>query len=139
MAALPTMCAADAARLCRLVLMQALPALADHDLANFGAAIKELQIGLGDYFAPAQGGARFMSPDVAAILDVLDGAGAFGVGQSSWGPTGFAFAHTPDKAARLAKTAAPQARSRGLDIRVCQALNRGAQIVAHAYLTESDK
>src|SRR5262245_29334186 len=45
MAALPAMDAADAARLCRLVLMQALPALADHDLANFGAAIKELQIG----------------------------------------------------------------------------------------------
>jgi len=118
---------------------QALPALADHDLANFGAAIKELQIELGDYFAPAQGGARFMSPDVAAILDILDGAGAFGVGQSSWGPTGFAFAQTPDEAARLAMIAAPQARRRGLDIRVCQALNRGAQIVAHAYSTESDK
>lgn len=139
MAALPGMRAADAARLCRLVLMQALPALADHDLANFGAAIKELQIELGDYFAPAQGGARFMSPDVAAILDILDGAGAFGVGQSSWGPTGFAFAQTPDEAARLATIAAPQARRRGLDIRVCQALNRGAQIVARAYSTESDK
>jgi hypothetical protein len=35
--------------------------------------------------------------------------------------------------------AAPQARRRGLDFRVCQALNRGAQIVAHAYSTESDK
>jgi beta-ribofuranosylaminobenzene 5'-phosphate synthase len=139
MAALPAMSAADAARFCRLVLMQALPALADHDLANFGAAIKELQIGLGDYFGPAQGGARFMSSDVAAILDFLDSAGAFGVGQSSWGPTGFAFAETPEDAARLATIAAPQARGRGLDIRVCQALNRGAQIVAHAYSTESDK
>jgi len=139
MAALPAMSAADAARFCRLVLMQALPALADHDLANFGAAIKELQVGLGDYFAPAQGGARFMSPDVAAVLDILDSAGAFGVGQSSWGPTGFAFAETPEDAARLATIAAPQARGRGLDIRVCQALNRGAQIVAHAYSTESDK
>jgi predicted sugar kinase len=132
------MCAANAARLCRLVLMQALPALAEHDLANFGAAIKELQIGLGDYFAPAQGGSRFMSPAVAAVLDTLDGAGAFGIGQSSWGPTGFAFAPTPDEAARLATVAAPQARSRGLDIRICQALNRGAQIVANAYTTESD-
>jgi beta-ribofuranosylaminobenzene 5'-phosphate synthase len=139
MAALPAMSAADAARFCRLVLMQALPALADHDLANFGVAIKELQVGLGDYFAPAQGGARFMSPDVAAVLDILDSAGAFGVGQSSWGPTGFAFAETPEDAARLATIAAPQARARGLDIRVCQALNRGAQIVAHAYSTESDK
>jgi predicted sugar kinase len=118
--------------------MQALPALAEHDLANFGAAIKELQIGLGDYFAPAQGGSRFMSPAVAAVLDTLDGAGAFGIGQSSWGPTGFAFAPTPDEAARLATVAAPQARSRGLDIRICQALNRGARIVANAYTTESD-
>ena len=134
MGALPAMTAVDAARLCRLVLMQALPALADHDLENFGAAIKELQIGLGDYFAPVQGGARFMSPDVAAILESLDAAGAFGVGQSSWGPTGFAFAQTPDEAARLVIIAGPQARSRGLDIRICQALNLGAQIVPHGIL-----
>ena len=139
MAALPAMCAGDAARLCRLVLMRALPALADHDLENFGAAIKELQISLGDYFAPAQGGARFMSPDVGAILDALDNAGAFGVGQSSWGPTGFAFAKSPEDAVRLASATARQARSKGLDIRICQALNRGAQIVGHAYSTESDK
>jgi beta-ribofuranosylaminobenzene 5'-phosphate synthase len=138
MASLPAMSATDAARFCRLVLMQALPALADHDLANFGAAIKDLQIGLGGYFAPVQGGARFMSPDVAVILDVLDGAGAHGVGQSSWGPTGFAFAETPEKAARLAMIAAPQARRRGLDIRICEALNRGAHIVTHAYPTTSD-
>jgi beta-ribofuranosylaminobenzene 5'-phosphate synthase len=139
MAALPPMCAADAARFCRLVLMQALPALADHDLANFGKAIKELQIGLGDYFAPAQGGARFMSRDVAAVLDVLDSAGAFGVGQSSWGPTGFAFAPTPDEAARLAMIARRHASGGGLDIRICEGLNRGAQIVAHAHATESDR
>jgi beta-ribofuranosylaminobenzene 5'-phosphate synthase len=132
MAALPAMCAGDAAHLCRLVLMQALPALADHDLENFGSAIRQLQIKLGDYFAPAQGGARFMSPDVAAILDALDNAGAFGVGQSSWGPTGFAFARSAEEAARLTSTAARHARSSGLDIRVCQALNRGAQIVGHA-------
>lgn len=136
-AALPSMCAADAARFCRLVLMQALPALADHDLVSFGAAIKELQIGLGDYFAPVQGGARFMSRDVAAVLDALDSAGAFGVGQSSWGPTGFAFAPTPDEAARLATIARRHASGQGLDIRVCQGLNRGAEIVAHAHATES--
>jgi len=139
MAALPAMRATDAARLCRLVLMQALPALAEHDIANFGKAIKELQIELGDYFAPAQGGARFMSPDIAAILDILDNAGAFGVGQSSWGPTGFAFARTPDEAARLMKITARQTRDRGLDIRICQALNCGAQIVAHTHPLESAK
>ena len=103
-AALPPMSEADAAQLCRLILMKALPALVEDDLANFGAAIKELQIRLGDYFAPVQGGTRFMSPDVAAVLDALDSAGARGIGQSSWGPTGFAFAPNPD---RLSPPSAP--------------------------------
>jgi beta-ribofuranosylaminobenzene 5'-phosphate synthase len=137
-AALPPMPEADAARICRLVLMRALPALAEHDLASFGAAIKELQVRLGDYFAPAQGGARFTSSDVAAVLDTLDRAGAFGIGQSSWGPTGFAFAPSPKEADRLAAIARQGPSGRGLDIRVCKGLNRGAEIVAHRHSHESD-
>jgi beta-RFAP synthase len=133
LAALAPMSDADAAHICRLILMQALPALADHDLAGFGAAIKELQMRLGDYFAPAQGGSRFTSREVAAVLDALDGAGAFGIGQSSWGPTGFAFAPSPEEADRLAGIARQHPSGRGLDIRVCTGLNCGAQIVAHAH------
>lgn len=136
---LAPMAAADAAQFCRLILMQALPAVAEHDLASFGAAIKELQGRLGDYFAPAQGGSRFMSRDVAAVLETLDGAGAFGIGQSSWGPTGFAFAPSPEEAARLAAIARRQPNARGLDIRVCAGLNRGAEIVAHARPHELDQ
>jgi beta-RFAP synthase len=135
MAKLPQMSEADAAHLCRLVLMKALPALAEHDLVNFGAAIKELQSRLGDYFAPVQGG-RFMSDDVAAVLDALDRAGAFGIGQSSWGPTGFAFAASPDEADRLALIARHHPNGQGLDIRVCEGLNRGAEIIAHAHAGE---
>jgi beta-ribofuranosylaminobenzene 5'-phosphate synthase len=135
MAALPRMSEADASHLCRLVLMKALPALAEQDLANFGAAIKELQVRLGDYFAPVQGG-RFMSQDVAAILDVLDRAGAFGIGQSSWGPTGFAFAPSPDEAERLALIARRHLKGQGLDIRVCEGLNRGAEVIVHAHADE---
>jgi beta-ribofuranosylaminobenzene 5'-phosphate synthase len=135
MAALPRMSEADAAHLCRLVLMKALPALAEQDPLNFGAAIKELQFRLGDYFAPVQG-ARFMSDDVAVVLDVLDAAGAFGVGQSSWGPTGFAFAPSPGEADRLALIARRHPKGQGLDIRVCEGLNRGAEIIAHAHAGE---
>jgi beta-ribofuranosylaminobenzene 5'-phosphate synthase len=122
----------DAADMCRLILMKALPALAEHDFTNFSAAIKELQMRLGDYFAPAQGGSRFTSPDVAAVLNTLDGAGAHGIGQSSWGPTGFAFAPSPDDAYRLATIARQHPSNRGLDIRICTGLNHGAEIVAHA-------
>src|SRR5262244_1482307 len=95
----------DAAQLCRLVIMKALPAVAEHDIVSFGSAIKKLQARLGDYFAAMQGGMRFTSPDVAAVLAALDREGAFGIGQSSWGPTGFAFAATPEAADRLARIA----------------------------------
>lgn len=130
-AVLPPMRDADAAHICRLVLMKALPAVAEHDLASFGEAIKELQVRLGDYFAPAQGGSRFTSPDVAAVLDTLESACAVGIGQSSWGPTGFAFASSLQEADRLAMIARRNRQGQGLDIRICKGLNHGAEIVAH--------
>ena len=118
----------EAAHHCRLMLMKALPAVAEGDLASFGAAIRELQSRVGDYFAPIQGGSRFTSPDVAAALVRLEAAGAFGIGQSSWGPTGFAFASSAEEASRLVALLHDEARLRALDIRVCTGLNRGAQI-----------
>ncbi|HEX8827203.1 MAG TPA: beta-ribofuranosylaminobenzene 5'-phosphate synthase family protein [Xanthobacteraceae bacterium] len=121
---------ADAARICRLVLMNVLPALVEHDIGSFGAAIKELQARLGDYFARAQGGRAFTSPAVAGVLERLDTAGAHGIGQSSWGPTGFAFVPSAEDAERLAKFAREHPTAEGLDIRICSGLNRGAAIVA---------
>lgn len=122
---------ADAGYLCRLVLMKVLPALAEHDMPSFGAAIRQLQQRLGSYFAPAQGGSPFTSRAVAAVLATLEAAGAHGIGQSSWGPTGFAFASSAEEAERLAALARRCAHSEGLDIRICSGLNRGAEIVAH--------
>ncbi len=130
-ATLDPMPASDAAHLCRLVLIKALPALVDRDITNFGAAIKHLQAQLGGYFAPAQGGRNFTSPAVAAVLAALDAAGAHGIGQSSWGPTGFAFAPTAEEAEWLAALARRHPSSEGLDIRICSGLNHGAEIVAH--------
>jgi beta-RFAP synthase len=132
-AALPEFPEEVAAHLCRLVLMKALPALAERDLAGFGTAIAELQQRLGDYFSAAQGGSRFTSPQVAASLDLLTREGAYGIGQSSWGPTGFAFAASQVEANRLVNIA--REHDEGLDIRVCKGLNRGAEITTavHAH------
>jgi beta-RFAP synthase len=128
---LPPFPAELAAHLCRLVVMKALPSLAERDLAGFGSAITELQARLGDYYAPAQGGSRFMSPDVGAVLDALAHAGATGIGQSSWGPTAFAFAPSRAEAERMAALARRHPNARALDIRICVGLNRGAELVAH--------
>jgi beta-RFAP synthase len=127
-AGLPRLSSTEAALLCRLVLMKALPAISECDIESFGSAIAELQARLGDHFAPMQGGGRFNSPEVAAVLKHLAAEGAFGIGQSSWGPTGFAFAPSHDEAHRLLQTVRALPAAQALDIRVCRGLNRGAEI-----------
>jgi beta-RFAP synthase len=129
----------QAAHLCRLVLMNALPALAECDIAVFGSAIKEMQVLLGDYFAAIQGGSRFSSPDVAAALAALEKEGAYGIGQSSWGPTGFAFAPSAEEANRLVESICRDPRCRDLDIRTVAGLNRGAHIVSHVEAGETER
>lgn len=124
---LPPFPETTAAHLCRLTLMQALPALAERDLPRFGAAIAELQRLVGDHFAPAQGG-RFTSPRVARVLALLESEGIACVGQSSWGPTGFAVAESASRAEALVRLAREQAAA-GLEFAVCAGRNRGADIL----------
>lgn len=128
-AALPDFPEAQAAHLCRLALMQALPALTEADIAGFGAAVSEIQRTVGDHFAPAQGG-RFASPRVARALDWLDANGAAGVGQSSWGPTGFALVDSDERAHALARRARIDLADEGLEFSVCRGRNRAAEIRA---------
>ena len=129
-AAVTAMAELDAAKICHLILMKALPGLAEQDIVSFGAAIKELQLRLGHHFARAQGGGGFTSPAVGSVLAALDAAGAHGIGQSSWGPTGFAFVACAEQAERLADLARNHSAAKGLDIHVCSGLNRGAEILA---------
>lgn len=81
-------------RLCRLVLLGLLPAVIERDLPTFGAALSELQREVGRGFAPAQGG-LFARPELAAIVAELQALGLHGAGQSSWGPTLYAFSDEP--------------------------------------------
>jgi beta-RFAP synthase len=113
--------------ICRHVLMQALPAVAEGDIGQFGRAIAQIQTILGDYFAPAQGG-RYTSSGVGKIMATLGDAGAHGIGQSSWGPTGFAFAESANEAEHLVDHIAQEASGLHLDVQVCKGLNRGAKI-----------
>jgi beta-ribofuranosylaminobenzene 5'-phosphate synthase len=78
----------EAARLCYLLLMQGLPAVAENDIAKFGDVISQLQRSVGEHFSSAQGGV-FTSPEVATAMQWLERQGAVAIGQTSWGPTGF--------------------------------------------------
>ena len=110
--------------------MQALPALAEHDIAAFGEAITHIQIIVGDYFAPAQNGRRFTSARVEAVVARLLREGATGGGQTSWGPTGFAFVASQAEARRLAERARSDASADGLNIEIVEGLAHGARIDA---------
>ncbi|HHH45015.1 MAG TPA: GHMP kinase [Gammaproteobacteria bacterium] len=126
--ALPVFPAHQAATLCRLVMMQALPALAEQDCESFGNAISRLQQVVGDYFAPAQCG-RYASPEVARVLDWLAEQDISGVGQSSWGPTGFAIIDSQLRADALLRAAEERfSDNPRLRFTLCRARNRGSRI-----------
>jgi beta-ribofuranosylaminobenzene 5'-phosphate synthase len=126
---LPQFPAEQAAELSRRILMQALPAVAEQNLAAFGEAIAELQRCIGDYFAPAQGGGRYTSPAVAEVLAWLKQQGITCVGQSSWGPTGFAVIGSETQAAQLLRELSRRyGADSGLRFMGCRGRNEGSSI-----------
>jgi beta-ribofuranosylaminobenzene 5'-phosphate synthase len=109
------------------IMEQALPSLEERNFQTFCAEIGHLQEIMGAYFAPLQGG-PYTSPRVAAVLDWLRREGITGLGQSSWGPTGFAFAES-DAAGRALLSAADERTSgSGLRFALAQGRNKGAEI-----------
>ncbi|HYD65594.1 beta-ribofuranosylaminobenzene 5'-phosphate synthase family protein [Azospirillum sp.] len=125
--ALPPFPAERAGHLCRLMVMAALPALAEGDADGFGRAVGELQRAVGDHFAPVQGG-RFTSPEVADALSWLEAQGIPGIGQSSWGPTGFAIVGDPARAESLLVEAERRRPGTALEFRLCRGRNDGATV-----------
>jgi beta-RFAP synthase len=128
-AALPPFPKAEAARLCHLALMRLLPGLAETDLVAFGDALTEIQAVVGGHFAAAQGGSPWTSAAVGRIAHRMKDLGAAGIGQSSWGPTGFAFTGSEAAAARLYATLVEEAKADGLEIRIVRGRNTGASLV----------
>lgn len=124
---LPDFAPALSAHLCRLVLMALLPAAAETDLGRFAAAVAEIQNAVGDFFAPFQGG-RFASPAVAGVLDWLRAEGVEGVGQSSWGPTGFAFVENASAAGLLQSARRKWADDDRLRFMICRGRNQGGTV-----------
>jgi beta-ribofuranosylaminobenzene 5'-phosphate synthase len=126
-AALPPFSPALSGRLCRQVLMRLLPGLPERDFGAVSLALGAIQSELGDYFSSVQHG-RYSSPAVGAALDWVAAQGIAGIGQSSWGPTGFALVESDARAATLV-AALDERFGRGgeLGFRVVAGLNRGAE------------
>ena len=78
-------------QLTQLAEEQILPAAENEDFDTFAAAVFQFGLLAGNCFAAVQGG-PFATPRIAAVVRRLRELGVDGVGQSSWGPTIFAFA-----------------------------------------------
>src|SRR5207247_4989084 len=92
----------DVERVAHLVLMALLPALAEADLATFGATLSEIQTVTGGWFASVQGGTFAPGPSEELVRRMAKW-GASGVGQSSWGPAVYGIVDGEAAGVRLAE------------------------------------
>ncbi|TXL14110.1 GHMP kinase [Methylococcaceae bacterium HT4] len=126
---LPPFSHQEAARLCYLLMMQGLPALAENDISLFGDVITQLQNSVGEHFASAQGGV-FTSEEVAEAMQFLQDQGAVAVGQTSWGPTGFCAVQGAQLAEQLKQQVEQNyAHCENLSVLVVSVRNTGGEVL----------
>lgn len=119
--------AEDVGQICRLIMLKLLPALAEHDIENFGDALTKIQVITGNHFAQAQGG-TYSSPVAAECIEFMKKVGAYGVGQSSWGPALYGVVKQEEAKQVLSKVKAYLRKDVGGQAFIAKANNRGATI-----------
>ena len=119
--------AEDVGQICRLIMLKLLPALAEHDIEYFGDALTKIQVLTGNYFAQAQGG-TYSSPAAAECIAFMKKSGAYGVGQSSWGPALYGVVKQEEAKRCLSKVKAYLRKGVGGEAFIARANNRGASI-----------
>jgi beta-ribofuranosylaminobenzene 5'-phosphate synthase len=125
--ALAPMTAGEPGRLCRLMMMKLLPSLVERDIKNFGEALTQIQTVIGDYFAEVQGG-TYSSQTAADGIALMQKLGAYGAGQSSWGPAFYGLTRKEEAKEIQLKVQAFLSEDVGGQVFTARANNRGAYI-----------
>lgn len=86
----------------RIVLLQMIPAIIEEDITLFGDAMTQLDTMFGDYWKGIQGG-TYTHPRIEDCVNRLLENGAYGAGQSSWGPALYGLAEGENQANTLLK------------------------------------
>jgi len=125
---LPPMHKEKAALISHLIVMGLLPALMERDIETFGKSLTEIQGVVGDYFSTVQGERFSSSPSRDCVKHMLEN-GAYGAGQSSWGPTVYGLAYGEAEAKKLSvSTQRFLQESVGGQVFFTKANNKGAYI-----------
>jgi predicted sugar kinase len=133
---LPPMPPAVTDRLCAIALRELLPAVHVADFAAFSAAVFDFGCTVGQYFEPVQGGV-FADQQMARLVDWLRESRVAGVGQTSWGPTLFAFCPGDALARQIQAVLERESEWRGCAICRAAPLNQGAVVRASEGVAES--
>ena len=104
-----------------------IPAIETSDFASFSTSVTRYGETAGRCFEACQGG-PYANDTLQTIVDTLRKVGVQGVGQSSWGPTIFAFADCSESASEVVAAFHKALPELNADTRVCEANNRGADI-----------
>jgi beta-ribofuranosylaminobenzene 5'-phosphate synthase len=125
--ALSPMKAEDAGKVCRLTMMKLLPALVERDIKSFGEALTQIQIVVGEHFAEVQGG-TYSSQTATEGIALMQKLGAYGAGQSSWGPAFYGLTQKEKAKEIKLKVKAFLSEGVGGQVFIAKANNRGAYI-----------
>ena len=108
-----------------LLAAKLIPAVLERDAEGFGKALTGIQMTVGRIYQPVQ--EQIFNPASQWLIPILNRSGALGIGQSSWGPTVYAFTDTPAAAREIAARLEAEARDRA-EITIVAADNAGARI-----------
>lgn len=112
----------------RIVLIKLLPSLIERDIRSFGDALTKLQVEVGKVFSVAQGG-TFRDPIIEKGVKLMLNCGAYGAGQSSWGPAFYGLVESEKEAEKLVKKMEEFLKKHvGGDVFYVTADNEGAKI-----------
>lgn len=131
---LPATSPETTARLCDEVLRHLLPAAREGDFGEFSQSIYRYGRMAGSCFAAVQAGREFATLETAQLVAQLRQQGVAGVGQSSWGPTVFAFCEIQAQGQRLVRDYA----AAGYETTLTALNQRGATVETIADDTVSD-
>ena len=113
--------------LCRLIIMEILPAVQDRDFERVSAAFEEYGHRAGEYFAPAQGGV-FIDPRMEDFGRLLAENGIEGFAQTSWGPTCAALCESDGMARQAIELVQSSTDADHYQFSIARPLNRGAKV-----------
>lgn len=116
-------------KICYQLVLEMLPSLVERNIVDFGVSLTKIDKIVGQAFSPKQGGIFRGSP-VSKTRDYLLKKGAYGVGQSSWGPAVYGLVENFERAEILRDEVADFLQGEGLlgSVFVVEPDNRGAEV-----------